>query len=343
MRSILITGGLGFIGSHICIELLEKDYDIIIVDNLKNSTIDVLDKIKFISKKSNIKFYKKDLRIKEEIIGIFKNENISDIIHCAGYKSVNESIDNPLTYYRDNLTMTFNLLDIISIYNIKRFIFSSSATVYGSNNDNKYFDENDIVGQNITNPYGQTKYMQEIIIKDFANKYKNIEFIILRYFNPVGCHPSGLIGENPLDIPNNLMPYLLRVICNNNNLGFQQDKYSELTIYGDDYNTDDGTCIRDFIHVVDLALAHIKCLTFNSKGNQNYNIFNIGTGKGTSVLQMVKEFNKHVQFKYKIGKRRNGDPSIVICNVNKAIEKLEWKCKFGINDIVNDSLKYIYI
>lgn len=341
MEYILITGGLGFIGSHICVELLNNNFNVIIIDNLVNSKIETLDNIIKISGKNNIKLYQEDLLNKEKILEIFKNENISGIIHCAGLKSVNQSINLPLKYYYENLTMTFNLLEIIKIYPVNKFIFSSSATVYGGIPNEKPFEENDIIGMNITNPYGQTKYMQEIILKDFAFKNKTINFIILRYFNPVGAHHSGLIGENPNGIPNNLMPYLLRVAANNNNLGFNDDVYKCLKIYGKDYETIDGTGVRDFIHVVDLAKAHVVSVYRNFKNN--YNIFNLGTGKGISVLELVKNFIKinKVELNYVFTDRREGDPSIVTCNVEKAKNILNWEAKLNINDMVKDSWNFI--
>ena len=339
--NILVTGGLGFIGSHICVTLLENNYNVIVIDNLSNSKIDVLDKIKFITKRDNITFCQEDLLDKNKITEIFKNNNIHGIIHCAGLKSVGESIQQPLKYYYENLTMTINLLQIIKQYSIKKFVFSSSATVYGSVPNDEPFKETDTIGQNITNPYGQTKFMQEVMLKDYASKNKDTNFIILRYFNPVGAHKSGLIGENPNGIPNNLMPYILRVAANNNTLGFNENVYEKLTIFGNDYNTKDGTCIRDFIHVVDLANAHLKAIQYNPK--DNYEVFNIGTGNGNSVLEMVETFKKvnNVELSYVYGSRREGDPDIVTCITSKANEKLGWKTKLTFEDMVKDSWNFI--
>lgn len=341
MEYILVTGGLGFIGSHICVELLNNNFNVIIIDNLVNSKISTLDNIINISGNNNIKLYQEDLLNKEKILEIFKDENIIDIIHCAGLKSVNQSINLPLKYYYENLTMTFNLLEIIKLYPVNKFIFSSSATVYGGFPNEKPFEENDIIGVNITNPYGQTKYMQEIILKDYALKNKNINFIILRFFNPIGAHHSGLIGENPNGIPNNLMPYLLRVAANNNNLGFNDNVYNCLKIYGKDYETIDGTGIRDFIHVVDIAKAHVDSIKFNP--DNNYDIFNLGSGKGISVLELVTTFIKinKVYFNYILTDRREGDSSVVICNVEKAKNTLNWEAKLNINDMVRDSWNFI--
>lgn len=336
--SILVTGGMGFIGSHICVELLNLNYNVIIIDNLSNSNINTFDKIKKITNNDNITFYNIDLLDYDILFNIFKSNNIDTIIHCAGLKAVKESIDLPLKYYNDNLNMTFNLLKLIKKFNINKFIFSSSATVYGLNN--KIFTENDIIGQNITNPYGQTKYFQEVILKDFSKQNKNTHFVILRYFNPVGAHKSGLIGENPNGIPNNLMPYIIRVACNNNINKFTDEIYNKLTIFGKDYDTCDGTCERDFIHVVDLAKAHIKAIEY--KNENNYDVFNIGTGQATSVLKIVNKFidcNKTV-LNYKFGNRRVGDPSKVTCDVSKANNILKWKSELSLDDMVKDSWNF---
>lgn len=339
--NILVTGGLGFIGSHICVNLLENKYNVIVIDNLANSKIEVLDKIKFITKNGNITFFQEDLLEKNNILEIFKNNKIDGIIHCAGLKAVGESIKLPLKYYQENLTMTFNLMEIIKQFPIKTFVFSSSATVYGGIPNEEPFKEDDIIGLNITNPYGQTKFMQEVILKDFALQNKNINFIMLRYFNPVGAHKSGLIGENPNGIPNNLMPYILRVAANNNNLGFKEKVYEKLTIFGNDYNTIDGTGVRDFIHVVDLANAHLKAIEYNPK--TNFDVFNIGTGNGISVLQMVEAFKKINKLKldFKYGNRRDGDPDIVTCITRKANEQLGWKAQLNLEDMVKDSWNFI--
>ena len=335
---ILLTGGLGFIGSHICVELLNLNYKVIVIDNLSNSKIKVLDKIKFITNNQNIEFYNFDLLDFNLIEHVFKSYKINAIIHCAGLKAVKESIDFPLKYYYENLNMTFNLLKLVKKYKVNKFIFSSSATVYGLNN--KIFTENDIIGQNITNPYGQTKYFQEIILKDFSLQNKDTNFVILRYFNPIGAHKSGLIGENPNGIPNNLMPYLLRVACNNNLNKFNEKEYNSLTIYGNDYDTKDCTCERDFIHVVDLAKAHIKAIEYNKT---NYNVFNIGTGIATSVLQLVNIFQNYnnIKINYTFGQRREGDPSKVTCQVIKAEKELNWKSELTIKDMVKDSWNFI--
>lgn len=337
---VLVTGGLGFIGSHICVELLKSNHDVIVIDNLNNSDISTKDKIEKISNKK-IKFYQTDLLDLPEVKTIFKLESIESIIHCAGHKAVGESIKMPLKYYQENLTMTFNLMEMIKKYPIKSFVFSSSATVYGARD--KVFSEDDTVGLNITNPYGQTKYMQEVILTDFFKNYPNMNLIILRYFNPVGAHSSGMIGENPTDIPNNLMPYVMRVASNNNNIGFTDMKcYENLTIFGNDYNSNDGTCIRDFIHVVDLASSHVVAISYHNS-DTNINIFNIGTGNGTSVLELVEAFKKvnNVELNYKFGNRRDGDICTVVCNPTRANNILGWKAKYNIEDMVKDSWNFI--
>ena len=347
-ETIIITGGLGFIGSHICVELIEKGYNVIILDNLENSTEDVYRNILNITKSNvlNCQLHICDLRRKDDTHKLFNTMctsiPITGIIHCAGKKAVNESIHNPLMYYNDNLSMTINMLECVEKYNIPNFIFSSSATVYGTANGNDILTEDSVIGVGITNPYGKTKYMQEEIIKDFAKKNKNTTFIILRYFNPVGAHKSGLIGENPNGIPNNLMPFILRVSANNNNIGWFNECYNVLTIYGKTYSTPDGTCQRDFIHVVDLAKAHVSVLDFNSKHNNNYWSFNVGTGNGTSVLDIVKAFKKYnnVKLEYVFGEKRTGDIPIVVCDCNKINTIVGWTPEYTLRDIVIDSWNF---
>lgn len=343
MKNILITGGLGFIGSHISVELLNLNNNVYIIDNLENSNIDVYDKIKKITNKDNIKLEIFDLKDKNKLDNFFKSNNIDIIIHCAGKKSVNESIKIPLEYYNVNISILLNLLYMIDKYDINQFVFSSSATVYGNSDLNNYSNlcEDNITGINITNPYGKTKYIQEEIIKDYY-KRTNRKCYILRYFNPVGCHSSGILGENPKDIPNNLMPYILRVADKNNTSKiFKEDIYEYLTIYGDDYKSKDGTCIRDFIHVCDLARAHIDIL--DSDIDSNIHIFNVGTGIGTSVLNFINSFKNinKVILPTKIGKRRDGDIPICVCCNKKILKHTKWKPKYDIDDIVKHSWNYI--
>lgn len=322
-NNILVTGGLGFIGSHTCIELLKGHNNIIIVDNLFNSKISIKDTIEKISNKSII-FYKVDLLNIIDLEKVFQKHKFDLIIHFAGMKAVNESIKKPLLYYKNNVQGTLNLLDLSSKYNIKNIIFSSSATVYGTN---VYpVDENAIVGQGITNPYGQTKYIIENILHDLVKSNNSLSIICLRYFNPVGAHPSGSIGENPNDIPNNLFPHILK---------------QKLTIFGNNYNTRDGTCIRDFIHVVDLAKGHV--LSMSKMNKPGFYVYNLGTGKGTSVLEFINTFEKvnNTKIDYTFGNRRDGDLEIVYANVNKAYKELNWKTELTIEDVCKDGSNFI--
>ena len=331
MEYVLVTGGLGFIGSHICVELLQQNYNIIVIDNLSNSKIEIRNQINKITNKKFI-FYNFDICDNLSLNKIFKIFTITSIIHLAGLKSVNESISDPLLYYDTNITSTINLLKNINKYKIKKFIFSSSSTVYGSQLDMPLYETNK-TGENITNPYGKSKYMIEEIISDFS-KTSECKFIILRYFNPIGAHSSGLIGENPNNIPNNLMPYILRVVSGD---------YKELKIYGNNYNTPDGTCVRDFIHVVDLAKAHIKSLEYNNINN--IETFNIGTGKGTSVIELINTFIKvnQVDIPYVFDKKRDGDLPISFTNTDKANKLLNWYAEKNINDMCIDSYNFIKI
>jgi UDP-glucose 4-epimerase len=339
---ILVTGGLGFIGSHIVVELLNRNYNVIVVDNLSNSKLLVKSKIEYITNKT-FELFIFDICDKLLLEDLFKKFNVDTIIHLAGLKSVNQSIKEPLYYYNNNLISTLNLLELVNKYNINKFIFSSSATVYGIPKEVP-LNENSQIGLNITNPYGKTKYMLEEIIKDFSLT-STCNFIILRYFNPVGAHISGLIGEDPNDIPNNLMPYILKVASN---------KYEALSIYGNDYLTPDGTCIRDFIHVVDLAKAHVKSIEYiiniiamqqiDQKGhNNNLEVFNIGTGNGVSVLELVKCFinTNNIIIPFKFVDRREGDIPMMYANCNKANHLLGWKTELTIEDMCRDAFKFI--
>lgn len=350
-NTILLTGGLGFIGSHITVELIEAGYDVVIVDNLSNSSVDVFDKLQEVLgiKHHNIKLYILDLCKKDDLYDLFLKYKFSTIIHCAGLKDVNESIHKPLKYYQENLTMTFNLLELMNEYNVDKFIFSSSASVYGApKSTSTIFYETSSIEQNITSPYGQTKYMQEQIISNVAKSQPNKKFVLLRYFNPMGAHKSGLLGDNPSGRPNNLMPYILRVAANNSGLGFNKTEednsnYSVLTVFGDDYPTRDGTCIRDFIHVVDLARAHVCSVEFDNFQDDNIEIFNIGTGNGTSVMELMTAFQgeNELLLNIKYGKRRDGDSGVVVCNVDKAEELLGWKATLKVGDMVRDAWNYM--
>ncbi|XWV25358.1 UDP-glucose 4-epimerase GalE [Tupanvirus deep ocean] len=323
--SVLVTGGLGYIGSHCVIELLECHFDVIVIDNLSNSKLDVISKIQNITGKK-IKFYQIDLLDLSQIDKIFQKNQIGFVVHLAALKSVNQSIDAPLYYYSHNLTVTLNLLSVMSKYNVKKLIYSSSATVYGS--EKSPVDEKMETGKNLTNPYAKTKYMTEEILKDLYKSDNNWSIVILRYFNPSGAHQSGLIGENPNDIPNNLMPYLLKVA---------DGIFPVLKIYGSDYDTTDGTCVRDFIHIVDLAKGHIatiKCL--NETGIY---IYNLGTGKDHTVKEIVETFKKinNIKLPYVYTDRRPGDIEISYASVSKAKQDLNWTCEHNIADICRDS------
>lgn len=323
--SILLTGGAGYIGSHTAVELLNKDKDIIIVDNFSNSSKIVLDRIRDITSK-NIKYYDIDLINKEELELVFLENNIESVIHFAGYKSVGESVKKPLYYYNNNLGSTLNLLELMDKHNVKNMVFSSSATVYG--NPNKLPIKEDFPLSTI-NPYGTTKLMIENILKDISKSDNGLNIVILRYFNPVGAHKSGLIGDDPNGIPNNLMPYIAQVAIGN---------IDKLKVFGSDYNTHDGTGVRDYIHVVDLAKGHIKAL---EKLNTNCGllIYNLGTGKGYSVLDMVNTFSSvsGKEIKYEIVERRLGDISTCYADCSKANEELNWKAEYGIREMCIDT------
>lgn len=344
MEYTLVTGGLGFIGSHTVVQLIENNYNIIIVDNLSNSNVDVLESIKkiCICNDTNLLFFKCDITNLEDMENIFLNYTINNIIHFASFKSVSESISNPLIYYKNNIISTLNILELCCKYKVNNFIFSSSATVYG--NQISPLVETTDVGIGITNPYGKTKYMIENIIEDVYKSNTFTKFIILRYFNPVGAHSSGLIGESPKGIPNNLMPYILNVAIKNNINKDINEIYSTLKIYGNKYNTNDGTCIRDYIHVEDLASAHIKSIEYlNNNKNIKLDIFNIGTGKGTTVLEMVNTFCRvnNVIVPYEIENNRDGDIDCVYCNTTKSANILKWNAYKTLEDMCKNSYQYV--
>lgn len=339
MFNVLLTGGLGFIGSHICVELINNGYNAIIVDNLSNSSIDILDNIEKICNKRPL-FYQMDLR-DISLDNIFKNHKIDYVIHLAGHKAVAESVRDPMKYYDNNINSTINLIRCMQSNNCYNLVFSSSATVYGD--QPSPLNEKSNIGINITNPYGETKYMIEKILMSLVKSNNNWKIISLRYFNPVGAHESGLIGESPNDIPNNLMPFIMRVACKNNTNMVLDSVYDELRIFGSDYTTPDGTCIRDFIHVVDLAKAHLCAINYmpNLFDNQ-YKCFNIGTGKGTSVMELLNTFRKvnSLLIPYKIVNRRDGDLPILFCDNTNAVNELKWHPEKSIADICKDAWKF---
>ena len=344
IKNIIITGGTGFIGSHTCIELLTSaNYNIIIIDNLCNSNKNVVEKIEKITKSKNITFYNNDLLDKQVINKIFKLYNPYAVIHFAGLKAVGESIKYPCIYYQNNLISTLNLIEIMDKYKCYNLIFSSSATVYGK--QKSPLKEDFSIGQNITNPYGQTKFMIEQILKDLCISNNKWNIISLRYFNPIGSHKSGLIGESPNNIPNNLMPYVLKVAANNNiqnnvqkNFG---DQFNILKIFGNDYDTPDKTCQRDFIHVVDLAKGHFSALEKMNELN-GYNVFNLGTGIPTSVLELITIFKKtnNVNIPYEFVPRREGDLDICFCNPDYTYKILNWKAELSVEDMCSDSWNF---
>ncbi|MBQ6486912.1 UDP-glucose 4-epimerase GalE [Candidatus Saccharibacteria bacterium] len=326
---ILLTGGTGYIGSHTAVELISRGHEVEILDNLVNSKITALDNIEKIS---NVKpkFYFVDLLDKENLDKTFKKNHFDLVIHFAGLKSVAESIEQPLRYYENNIGGTINLLEVMKKYNCKRLVFSSSATVYG-NQDGVKLTEDSQTGIGITNPYGETKFMIEQILQDLAVADPDFKITILRYFNPVGSHESGLLGEDPNDIPNNLMPYIMKV---------STGELAKLSVYGDDYDTPDGTAMRDFIHVVDLARGHVAAIDHQKNGVQ---IYNLGTGKATSVMEMVKAFEKAAgkPLPYKIAGRRPGDLAVVFAGAEKAEKELGWKAELTIEDAMRDTINYL--
>ena len=326
---ILVTGGCGYIGSHTCVELLDAGYEVVIVDNLSNSKEDVVDKIKKITGKK-VKFYKEDVCDYDALDKIFKKEKVDAVIHFAGFKAVGESVSKPLMYYRNNLDSTLTLLEVMKENNCKKIVFSSSATVYGK--PHKLPITEDFPLQT-TNPYGSTKLMIEMILKDLYVSDNDWSIAILRYFNPIGAHKSGLIGENPNGIPNNLMPYIVKVA---------NKELKELSIFGNDYDTIDGTGVRDYIHVVDLAKGHLKAIEKVSK-DKGVDTYNLGTGNGYSVLQIVntfKDVNK-VDVPYKIVDRRPGDIDACYASTDKAYKLLHWKAELEIDEMCRDSYNFV--
>lgn len=328
---ILVTGCCGYIGSHTCVELLNNNYEVVGLDNFSNSKKDVLDKIKQITDKS-IKFYEGNMLDKEILNKIFDENDISCVIDFAAYKAVGESVQKPIEYYDNNINGALALLEVMKKHNVKKFIFSSSATVYGDPEVIPITEECKTGGT--TNPYGTTKLFIEQILKDTYASDNTWDICILRYFNPVGAHESGLIGEEPQGIPNNLMPYVVRVAAG---------ILPQLSVFGNDYNTPDGTGVRDYIHVVDLAKGHVLALNKLEKENKGLFIYNLGTGTGYSVLDMVKAFEKATgkEVPYKIAPRRSGDIATCYANPKKAKEELGWEATKTLEDMCRDSWNYI--
>ena len=331
MSNFLITGGCGYIGSHTIIALLEEGYTLHIIDNLSNSSPKVLDRIRMIVDEkafSRIIFHQCDMMDKNAVLKVFDSFVIDAVIHFAGLKSVGESVKNPLLYYNTNLITTLVLLEVMTLHKCKNLVFSSSATVYG---DPEFIPVNEECKIQVTNPYGRTKHMIEEILLDLQKSDSEWNICILRYFNPIGAHSSGIIGEDPKGIPNNIMPYLQQVAVGNRPI---------VTIFGNDYPTPDGTGVRDYLHVVDLANGHVCALKYIQNGRSG--TFNLGTGKGYSVLELIKALEEASgkSIPYKIGERRQGDIAMVYADTSESYDKLEWKAKKTLKDMCEDAWRW---
>lgn len=326
--SVLVTGGAGYIGSHTCIEMQNAGYDVIVIDNLDNSSEESLKRVEKITGKP-VKFYKEDVRDKEALRKIFTENKIEAVIHFAGLKAVGESVREPIMYYDNNLISTINLLEVMNEFDVKKIVFSSSATVYGVATEMPLTEGMPL---GAINPYGRTKYFIEEILRDLFVADDSWCIALLRYFNPIGAHKSGLIGEDPKGIPNNLMPYISQVAVG---------KLEKLHVFGNDYNTVDGTGVRDYIHVVDLAQGHVKAVDWALE-NKGCEAFNLGTGNGTSVLELRDAFVKSsgIDVPYVIDPRRPGDPDEVYANAEKAKNILGWEAKFGIEEMCEDTWRW---
>ena len=326
--AILVTGGAGYIGSHTCIEMLNSGYDVIVIDNLDNSSEESLNRVEKITGKK-VKFYEEDVRNKEALRKIFSDNKIEAVIHFAGLKAVGESVREPIMYYDNNLISTLVLLEVMNEFGVKKIVFSSSATVYGVATEMPLVEGMPL---GAINPYGRTKYFIEEMLRDLYVADKDWCIALLRYFNPIGAHKSGLIGEDPKGIPNNLMPYISQVAVG---------KLEKLHVFGDDYKTVDGTGVRDYIHVVDLAIGHVKAIDWALE-NKGCEAFNLGTGNGTSVLQLRDAFVKAsgIDVPYVIDPRRPGDPDEVYANAEKAKTVLGWTAKYGIDEMCEDTWRW---
>ena len=326
---VLVTGGNGYIGSHTIVELIGHGYDVVAVDDFSNSKPIVLDKIKEITGKK-IKFYELDVCDKEKLRVVFMENEIDAVIHFAGFKAVGESVAKPLKYYRNNLDSTITLLEVMNEFGVKKIVFSSSATVYG---DPEELPIKETAKLGVTNPYGATKLFIENILKDVYISDNDYSIAILRYFNPIGAHESGLLGEDPSDIPNNLMPYIVKVATG---------ELPHLNIFGNDYDTKDGTGVRDYIHVVDLAIGHISALEYIDK-NKGIDYYNLGTGHGYSVMEIVSAFSEvnHVDVPYEIAPRRDGDIAECYADTTYAKEKLHWEATHDLTDMVESAYNFV--
>ena len=328
---ILVTGGAGYIGSHTCVELLNEGFEVVVIDNFSNSKSSSLDAIKKITNK-DFKFYEMDYLDKDALNKVFEENKIDAVINFAGFKAVGESVQKPIEYYTNNISGALNLLDVMRKHNVKKFVFSSSATVYGNPEKIPLTEDCKIGGT--TNPYGTSKLFIEQILKDIYVSDNSWDIIILRYFNPVGAHESGLIGEDPKGIPNNLMPYIAKVATK---------ELKELSVFGNDYNTPDGTGVRDYIHVVDLAKGHVLALNKLEKEGKGLFIYNLGTGTGYSVLDLVHAYEKanNVKVPYKIAPRRDGDIATCYSDPTKARNELGFVATKTIEDMCHDSYKFV--
>ena len=323
--AVLVTGGAGYIGSHTCIEMVKAGYDVVVVDNLDNSNKESLSRVEKIVGKE-IKFYENDVRDKEALRKIFSENKIEAVIHFAGLKAVGESVAKPIEYYDNNLISTIYLLEVMREFDVKKFVFSSSATVYGVA---KEMPLKEGMPTGAINPYGRTKLFIEEILRDLYVSDNTWGIAILRYFNPIGAHESGTIGEDPKGIPNNLMPYIAQVAVG---------RREQLHVFGNDYNTVDGTGVRDYIHVCDLAVGHVKAVDWALK-NEKCDEFNLGTGNGTSVLQLKDAFEtaSGVEIPFVIDPRRPGDPDEVYADATKALDVLGWKADLGVDEMCRDT------
>ena len=328
--TVFVTGGAGFIGSHTCVELIEAGHTVVIADDLSNASADVTEKIEAITGIAPV-FYRGDVCDKAFLRGIFAAHPIDAVIHFAGFKAVGESCRLPLKYYRNNLDSLLSVLEVMEEFGCKRMVFSSSATVYGPNNPVPYNET--MPAYVATNPYGWTKLMIEQILRDYAAAHSDISVILLRYFNPIGAHASGLLGDDPSGIPNNLMPYVARVAAG---------LLPQLTVYGDDYDTPDGTCLRDYLHVVDLAKGHLRALDY-ALAHTGIEAVNLGTGRGTSVLELVHAFERAtgVKVPYVIGPRRDGDLARCWANAEKAKRLLGWTADMTLEEMCRDSWNFV--
>jgi UDP-glucose 4-epimerase len=333
MEYILVTGGLGFIGSNVVACLCENGYDnIVIIDNFANSEIGVLDRLKLLYSHKNIVFVECDVRDEDAIDRVFSTYKINAVFHMAALKSVKESIEQSLEYYNTNILGTINILNCVKQYKVRNFVFSSSATVYGDSP--MPLTEGSDIGNGITNPYGRTKYIIELMLKDLRYN-KDINIIVLRYFNPIGAHYTGLLGENPKGVPNNIFPYIMKVA---------KGELPFLGVFGDDYNTVDGTGVRDYIDINDLSMAHICAYNKFKHLDHSYNVFNIGTGNGTSVLELVRGFERAsgVKIPYTIVDRRPGDLDEVYCSLNPhTVDMLSWIPRYSIRDSCANAWKFV--